>query len=79
MTSLPTNISKFHDSYSCPICLLPNATKVPRTKFRNKENIKPGDFFCLDYSFWNTISIRGFGSILTAICMKTRFSLVFPT
>ena len=79
MQGMPTNIKKFHPDYKCPIFLLTNATKVPQVKHREKDHYKPGKFFCLDYFFWNTISIRGFSSILTAICMKTRYSFTFPT
>ena len=78
MNGMPSNIQKFHNAYSCPIYLLSSAIKLSRTKHRYKEHCKPGEFFCLDYSFWNTISIRGFSSILTAICMKTRYSFTFP-
>ena len=79
MHGLPSNISRFHDTYNCPICLLTAATKIPRTKFRLKDTLKAGEFFCFDYSFWTTSSIRGFTSLLSAICMKTRYTFVFPT
>lgn len=79
MTGMPTKIPNFHYSYDCPICLLSKATKVPRTPYQYKEHYISGEFFCLDFSFWNVISIRGFTSSLSAICMKTRYSFVFPT
>ena len=79
MTGMPNKIPTFHDSYKCPICLLSKATKIPRTLHRHKDHYKPGEFSCLDFSFWNVVSIRGFSSILSAICMKTRYSFVFPT
>ena len=79
MTGMPTKIPLFHDTYNCPIYLLSNATKVPRTTYRYKEHYKPGKFVCLDYSFWNVVSIRGSTSILSAICMKIRYIFVFPT
>ena len=41
--------------------------------------MKPGEWFCLDYSFWNQKSIRGFTSLLIAVCLATRYSFVFPT
>ena len=79
MSGIPSNIHRFHDTYKCPICLLTNATKIPRIKHRLKDDYQPGEFFCMDFSFWNTPSIRGFTSILSIICMKTRYSFVFPT
>ena len=42
-------------------------------------NLSPGEYFCFDYSFWNTPSIRGFTSILSAICLVTRYTFTFPT
>ena len=79
MNGIPSNINKFHDTYNCPICLLSNSTKMPRTKHRCKDAYKAGEFFCMDFSFWNATSIRGFTSLLSIICMKTRYSFVFPT
>ena len=79
MSGISSNIHRFHNTYKCPICLLINATKIPRTKHRLKDDYRPGEFFCMDFSFWNTPSIRGFTSILSIICMKTRYSFVFPT
>ncbi len=79
MLGMPHKIHPFHDTYKCPICLLTNATKVPRNLYRHKEHYQPGEYFCLDYSFWNVTSIRGFTSILSAICAKTRYSFAFPT
>jgi len=79
MNRLPSDIHHFHHSYKCPICLLTAATKLPRSKIRSKEHFKPGDFFCLNHSFWTTSSIRGFTSILTVIYIKTRYSFTFPT
>ena len=76
---MPTKIHPFHDTYKCAMYLLINTTKVPRTMYEHKDHYKPGEFFCLDYSFWNVISIRGFSSILSAICIKTRYSFTFPT
>ena len=76
---IPSNLSRFHDKYKCPICLLTSATKIPRTKIRRPLQLQRGEMFCLDYSFWSTPSIRGFTSILSAIYMKTRFSFTFLT
>ena len=33
----------------------------------------------MDFSFWNKTSIRGFTSLLSVVCMTTRFSFTFPT
>ena len=80
MKNLPTNITKFHDEYSCPICLLTKATKVRRNKaIPTRIQHKKGELLCMDYSFWNKPSIRGFTSLLSVICMTTRFSFAFPT
>ena len=67
------------NKYKCPICLLTSATKIPRTKVRQPLQLRRGEMFYLDYSFSSTPSIRGFTSILSAICMQTRFSFAFPT
>ena len=32
MKGLPANITKFHDEYKCPICLLTKATKMKHNK-----------------------------------------------
>ena len=45
----------------------------------SKDSYKPGEFFCMDFSFLNTPSIRGFTLLLSIICMKTRYSFIFPT
>ena len=79
MEGLPSTITKFHSTYSCPICHIAHATKVPTNKISHRPPMKPGEWFCLDYSFWNQHSIRGFTSLLTAICLETRYSFVFPT
>ena len=80
MTGLPSNITKFHDEYSCPICLLTKATKIRRNKTTTSRlQHKKGELLSMDYSFWNTTSIRGFTSLLSVICMTTRFSFTFPT
>ena len=76
---LPSDISKFHNNYHCPICQIANATKVSTHKTSNRPKMNPGEWFCLDFSFWNQKSIRGFTSLLTAICIATRYSFVFPT
>ena len=34
MSGIPSNLTRFHDKYKCPICLLTSATKIPRTKVR---------------------------------------------
>ena len=79
MEGLPSKITKFHPNYHCPICQIANATKVSTSKTSTRPNMKPGEWFCFDYSFWNQKSIRGFTSLLTAICLATRYSFVFPT
>ena len=79
MSGIPSNLTRFHDKYKCPICLLTSATKIPRTKVRQPLQLRRGEMFYLDYSFSSTPSIRGFTSILSAICMQTRFSFAFPT
>ena len=79
MDGLPSDISNFHQHYNCPICQIANATRVSTNKTSNRPPMKPGEWFCFDYSFWNQKSIRGFTSLLTAICLSTRYSFVFPT
>ena len=79
MQGLPLDITTFHDNYNCPICKIANATKVSTNKTSDRLKLKPGAWFCLDYSFWNHKSIRGFTSLLTAVCLSTRYSFVFPT
>ena len=79
MEGLPSTITKFHSTYNCPICQIAHATKVSTNKTSQCPPMKPGEWFCLDYSFWNQNSIRGFTSLLTAICLATRYSFVFPT
>ncbi len=79
MEGLPTDISHFHSNYTCPICRITNATKVPTNKTSDRTKLKPVEWFCFDYSFWNRKSIRGFTSLLTAICISTRYSFVFPS
>ena len=80
MHGLPNDITHFHDEYNCPICLLTKATKIKRNKTTpSRLPHKKGDYLCMDYSFWNTTSIRGFTSLLSVVCLATRFSFVFPT
>ena len=79
MNGLPSDISMFHENYNCPICKIANATKVSVNKTSERIQMEPGAWFCIDYSFWNHKSIRGFTSLLTAVCLSTRYSFVFPT
>lgn len=80
MRGLPSNITTFHNEYSCPICLLTKSTKINRNKIIvSKIQHKRGEKFSMDFSFWNKQSIRGFTSLLTVICVHTRFSFAFPT
>ena len=79
MDGIPTNVTKFHTNYNCPICKIANATKISTNKISDRPHMKPGEWFCFDYSFWNRKSIRGFTSLLTAVCLATRYSFVFPT
>ena len=79
MHGLPKEISRFHQNYHCPICHIANATKKSTNKTSTRPPMKPGEWFCFDYSFWNQKSIRGFTSLLTAVCLATRYSFVFPT
>ena len=80
MNGLPTNITKFHDEYTCPICILTKATKIKRNKTTpSRLYHQKGELLCMDYSFWNKPSIRRFTSLLSVICMTTRFSFAFPT
>ncbi len=80
MQGLPSTITRFHNEYTCPICNLTKATRIKRNKIvQSKLPHKKGDFLCMDYSFWNKTSIRGFTSLLSIICMTTRFSFTFPT
>ena len=80
MNGLPANITNFHNEYSCPIYLLTKATRMKQHKnIPTKLPHKKGDYLCMDYSFWNKTSIRGFTSLLSVICLNTRFSFAFPT
>ena len=80
MDGLPTNISKFHNEYNCPICLLTKSTKIKRNKdVPSRLPHTKGEILCMDYSFWNIQSIRGFASLLSVVCQTTRFSFTFPT
>ena len=80
MGGLPINVTKFRNEYTCPICMLTKATYARRNKtIPSKFPHKKEDYLCMDYSFWNKTSIRGFTSLLTVICMATRFSFAFPT
>ena len=79
MNRLRTHITKFHDEYSYPICLLTKATKMKQNKTApSRLNHKKGELLCMNYSLWNKPSIHGFTSLLSAICMTTRFSSRFP-
>ena len=79
MDGLPTKIIDFHDSYRCPICALTKATRLPTHKHATRINHLPGDCLAMDFSFWNVKSIRGFTSLLSVVCITTRFSFAFPS
>ena len=79
MPGIPNNITKFHSNYNCPICHIANATKKSPNKISICPPMKPGEWFCFVYSFWNQTSIRGFTSLFTAVCLATHYSFVFPT
>ena len=80
MHGIPTNVTKFHNEYTCPICILTKTTRVKRNKaIPSRFPYSKGELLCMDFSFWNVKSIRGFTALLSVICMKTRFSFAFPT
>ncbi len=80
MHGIPANVTPFHNEYTCPICALTKATKIKRNKtIPSRLPHKKGDILCMDYAFWNKRSIRGFTSLLSVVCMTTRFSFTFPT
>ena len=74
MNGIPSNLNKLNDKYKCPICLLISTTKI---QLCSKTNIKPGEFFCFNYSFWTIPLIQGFTSLLSAICMKPQYSVLY--
>ncbi len=79
MRGLPLQITGFHNEYNCPVCLLTKSTKIKRNKtVPSRLQHKKGEMLSMDFSFWNKKSIRGFTSLLTIICMTTRFSFAFP-
>ena len=80
MHGIPANVTPFHNEYTCPICALTKATKIKRNKtIPSRLPHKKGDILCMDYAFWNKRSICGFTSLLSVVCMTTRFSFTFPT
>ena len=80
LNRIPHNVTKFHNEYACPICILTKATKMKQNKITPSRAVhQKGELLCMDYSFWNEKSIRGFTSLLSVICMKTRFAFAFPT
>ena len=57
MEGMLTNISKFYDKYTCPICLFTKVARIPRNKITYEIAYKNGEVLCLDYPFWNATSI----------------------
>lgn len=79
MEGMLTNISKFYDKYTCPICLFTKVARIPRNKITYEIAYKNGEVLCLDYPFWNATSIWSFISLFSIVYTKTRFSFAFPT
>ena len=51
----------------------------PRLTIVDKTNLQPGELIHMYFYFYNVTSIRGFTSMITAVCEKTIIILVFPT
>ena len=54
-------------------------TTTKKGKTVNTSKLQPGELFHMDFAFYNVNSIRGFTSMLTLVCSKTRMLWVYPT
>ena len=79
LNGLPSKFNDFHDKCRCPVCSLTKTTKFVKDKFAHCLQYQPGEYLTMDYSFWNTKSIRGFTDLLSVVCILTRFSFASPT
>ena len=62
----------------CPICVMAGATKIPRGPCVDTTELPVGFRWHMDFTFFNTLSKRGFRSCLTAIDATSRMLYLFP-
>ena len=63
----------------CTICYTENMTTFHKGKTVYKTNLQPGELIHMEFALYNTTPIRGFTSMLTVVCEKTRIIWVFTT
>ena len=54
-------------------------TTFPKGKTVDTTNRQPGEIIHMNFAFYNVNSIRGFTSMITVVCSKTKMLWVFPT
>ena len=64
---------------SCTICYKEKMTTINKGTTVDTSKLQPGDFFHMDFAFYNITSIRIFASMLKVVCAKTIMIWVFPT
>ena len=69
MEGLPKNLHNLEET--CPICLLSNATKIPKGKTIDVLNCFPRFMLKMNFSFFVVEIIREFILTFLAICYDT--------
>ena len=70
-------LKKIHAS--CTILYKEKTTTINKGTTVDTSNLQTGELVHMDFEFYNATSIRGFTSMLTAVCAKIRMLLVFCT
>lgn len=63
---------------NCPICIAAGATKIPRGSLTDRTEPPLGTRWHIDFTFFNTISRRGFSSALIIVEATSRYIWFFP-
>ena len=64
--------------FRCPICDAAGATLLRRGRLVDTSKLPVGSLFHIDFTFWNTVSIRGFHAALIIVEATTRYMWFFP-
>ena len=79
LDGLPKNFPKQIHKAPCTICYTSKMTTINKGTTVNTINLQPGELMHMEFAFYNVTSIRGFTSMLTVVCAKTKMLWVSPT
>ena len=77
LNALPKHWPKKINQVPYKICYTENITNFPEGTTVDTTHLQPGEILHTKFFFYNVTSTRGFNSILTVVCAKTRILWFF--